>query len=76
LRFSGYVLINYILKHLSRKLEINRVAGTEYMDSQTSDSEQETLSHFDDGNIFSDSISLDVKQETEMLFIVEASQMI
>jgi hypothetical protein len=38
------------------------------MDSETSDFEQETSSHFDDENIFSDSINLDVEQETEILF--------
>jgi pyruvate kinase len=68
LRFYRYVLIIYISKRLSRKLEIKSVGGTEDMDSQTSDFEQETSSHFDDGNISSDSINLDIEQETEILF--------
>jgi hypothetical protein len=68
LRFYRYVLIIYISKRLSRKLEIKSVVGTEDMDSQTSDFEQETSTHFDDGNIFSDLINLDVEQETEILF--------
>jgi hypothetical protein len=66
--FYHYASIIYVSKRLSPKLEIKIVVITEDMDSETSDFEHETSSHFDDGNIASDSINMDVEQEKDILF--------